>query len=64
MVPAPAPAACRRRYLLHLDGQALSSRMDQLLPLNSLIFKEESGYKVRYLCTHPCVAPGPRSHLS
>lgn len=36
------------KYLVHLDGQALSSRMDLLLPLNSLIFKEESGYKSFY----------------
>ncbi|GAX76169.1 hypothetical protein CEUSTIGMA_g3613.t1 [Chlamydomonas eustigma] len=36
------------KYLLHLDGQALSSRVDLLLPLNSLLFKEESGYKSFY----------------
>ncbi|GFR44984.1 hypothetical protein Agub_g6258, partial [Astrephomene gubernaculifera] len=31
------------KYLLHLDGQALSSRLEQLLPLRSLVLKEESG---------------------
>jgi len=36
------------KYLLHLDGQALSSRVDLLLPLNSLLLKEESGYKTFY----------------
>ncbi|KAG1665547.1 hypothetical protein FOA52_000693 [Chlamydomonas sp. UWO 241] len=36
------------KYLLHLDGQALSSRIDLLLPLNSLVFKEESGYTTFY----------------
>ena len=37
-------ARVRRRYLLHLDGQGLSSRMEQLLPLGAVVFKEESGY--------------------
>ncbi|GLC45641.1 hypothetical protein PLESTB_001789300 [Pleodorina starrii] len=36
------------KYLLHLDGQALSSRLEQLLPLRSLVLKEESGYKTFY----------------
>ncbi|KAG2441464.1 hypothetical protein HXX76_003086 [Chlamydomonas incerta] len=36
------------KYLLHLDGQALSSRLEQLMPLGSLIFKEDSGYKTFY----------------
>ncbi|PNH12007.1 KDEL motif-containing protein 1 [Tetrabaena socialis] len=36
------------KYLLHLDGQALSSRLEQLLPLRSLILKEDSGYKTFY----------------
>ncbi|GAX76168.1 hypothetical protein CEUSTIGMA_g3612.t1 [Chlamydomonas eustigma] len=36
------------KYLVHLDGQGLSSRLDQLLPLNSLVFKEESGYRAFY----------------
>ena len=31
-----------------LDGQALSSRLEQLMPLGSLIFKEDSGYKTFY----------------
>lgn len=29
----------RYKYLVHVDGQALSSRMEQLMPLGSLIFK-------------------------
>ena len=39
---------------VHLDGQALSSRMEQLMPLNSLIFKEESGYTTFY---YPLLKP-------
>ncbi|KAG2496588.1 hypothetical protein HYH03_005410 [Edaphochlamys debaryana] len=31
------------RYLVHLDGVALSSRLEQLLTLGSLVVKEESG---------------------
>lgn len=27
---------------IHLDGQGLSSRLDQLLPLGSLVFREQS----------------------
>lgn len=38
----------RYKYLAHVDGQGLSSRLDQLLPLGSLIFKEESGYTTYY----------------
>ncbi|KAG2485477.1 hypothetical protein HYH03_015752 [Edaphochlamys debaryana] len=36
------------KYLLHLDGQATSSRLEQLMPLRSLILKEESGYHSFY----------------
>jgi len=36
------------KYLVHVDGQGLSSRLDQLLPLNSVVFKEESGYRGFY----------------
>lgn len=32
-----------QRWLLHLDGQTCSSRLEQLLPLGSLVLKEESG---------------------
>mmetsp|Transcript_11697 Transcript_11697/g.25086 ORF Transcript_11697/g.25086 Transcript_11697/m.25086 type:complete len:439 (-) Transcript_11697:325-1641(-) len=32
------------KYLLHLDGQSCSSRLEQLLALGSLVLKEESGY--------------------
>lgn len=31
------------RFLAHLDGQGLSSRLEQLLTLGSVVFKEESG---------------------
>ncbi|KAG1677240.1 hypothetical protein FOA52_013439 [Chlamydomonas sp. UWO 241] len=44
----PMERHARWKYLLHLDGQALSSRLDLLLPLNSLIFKEQSGYTSFY----------------
>eukprot|EP00798_Chlamydomonas_sp_ICE-L_P031124 gene31124-6260_t len=36
------------RWLLQLDGQGLSSKLDQLFALGSLVFKEESGYKAYY----------------
>eukprot|EP00798_Chlamydomonas_sp_ICE-L_P008581 gene8581-34018_t len=38
----------RYKWLVHLDGQGLSSRLEQLLPLGSVIFKEESGYRGYY----------------
>eukprot|EP00195_Chlamydomonas_chlamydogama_P008851 CAMPEP_0202897950 /NCGR_PEP_ID=MMETSP1392-20130828/6577_1 /ASSEMBLY_ACC=CAM_ASM_000868 /TAXON_ID=225041 /ORGANISM="Chlamydomonas chlamydogama, Strain SAG 11-48b" /LENGTH=391 /DNA_ID=CAMNT_0049583727 /DNA_START=248 /DNA_END=1424 /DNA_ORIENTATION=- len=44
----PLTEHARYKYLLHVDGQALSSRMEQLLPMNSLVFKEESGYRTFY----------------
>lgn len=45
----PLPLCCfRYRYLLHLDGQSCSSRLEQLLVLNSLVLKEESGYVAFY----------------
>ncbi len=31
------------KWLLHLDGQSCSSRLEQLLALGSLVVKEESG---------------------
>ncbi|KAG2484896.1 hypothetical protein HYH03_016377 [Edaphochlamys debaryana] len=33
------------KYLLHLDGQSCSSRLEQLLVLGSAVVKEESGYR-------------------
>jgi hypothetical protein len=45
--PLPLPI-CRYKYLVHVDGQGLSSRLDQLLPLGSLVLKEESGYTTYY----------------
>eukprot|EP00798_Chlamydomonas_sp_ICE-L_P023568 gene23568-9092_t len=44
----PLTEHARYKYLVHVDGQALSSRMEQLMPLGSLIFKEESGYRTFY----------------
>lgn len=35
-------------HLLLLPVQALSSRLEQLLPLGSLVFKDESGYRTFY----------------
>lgn len=32
------------KYLLHLDGQSCSSRLEQLLVMGSVVLKEESGY--------------------
>ena len=32
------------KWLLHLDGQSCSSRLEQIMTMGSLIFKEESGY--------------------
>ncbi|GFR44982.1 hypothetical protein Agub_g6256, partial [Astrephomene gubernaculifera] len=36
------------RYLLHVDGQGLSSKLEVLLTLGSLVMKEESGYQAFY----------------
>ncbi|EFJ49904.1 hypothetical protein VOLCADRAFT_89378 [Volvox carteri f. nagariensis] len=36
------------RYLLHVDGQGLSSKLETLLTLGSLVMKEESGYMAFY----------------
>ncbi|KAG2485476.1 hypothetical protein HYH03_015751 [Edaphochlamys debaryana] len=36
------------KYLLHVDGQGLSSKLEFLLTLGSLVFKEESGYEAYY----------------
>ncbi|GLI62738.1 hypothetical protein VaNZ11_005470 [Volvox africanus] len=36
------------KYLAHLDGQGISSRLEQLLSLGSLVFKEASGYYAYY----------------
>eukprot|EP00798_Chlamydomonas_sp_ICE-L_P003146 gene3146-13158_t len=44
----PTPEWARNKYLLAIDGQALSSRMDQVMPLGSLIFKNESAYCAVY----------------
>lgn len=45
----PLSLCCHRyKYLLHLDGQSCSSRLEQLLVLNSLVLKEESGYVAFY----------------
>lgn len=44
------------KYLLHVDGQGLSSRLEQLLPLRSLVLKEESGYAGA--CRGTCAGKG------
>ena len=33
------------KYILHIDGITCSSKLEQELPLGSLIFKEQSGYR-------------------
>ncbi len=43
----------RYKFLVHLDGQGLSSRLDQLLPLGSLVFKEESEWGPRQGVAQP-----------
>ncbi|KAG1679647.1 hypothetical protein FOA52_006164 [Chlamydomonas sp. UWO 241] len=42
------------RYLVHLDGQSCSSRLEQLLVMGSVVLKEESGYRAFY---HHLLAP-------
>ncbi|GLC40227.1 hypothetical protein PLESTM_001017600 [Pleodorina starrii] len=44
----PMSVHARYKYLVNLEGQALSSRMEVLLPLGSLVFKERSGYYAYY----------------
>lgn len=46
--PIPLPDLAQFKYLLHLDGQSVSSRVEQLMALNSVMFKEESGYSTFY----------------
>jgi hypothetical protein len=48
VMPHSPLSFCRYKYLVHVDGQGLSSRLDQLLPLGSLVLKEESGYTTYY----------------
>ncbi|GFR46627.1 hypothetical protein Agub_g8232 [Astrephomene gubernaculifera] len=42
------------KWLLHLDGQSCSSRLEQLLVLGSCVLKEESGY---YAFFHHLIQP-------
>uniref|UniRef100_A0A7S0WR46 Glycosyl transferase CAP10 domain-containing protein n=1 Tax=Chlamydomonas leiostraca TaxID=1034604 RepID=A0A7S0WR46_9CHLO len=54
----PVDVSCKKRtamtkhaaykWLLHLDGQGLSSRFEQLLHLRSLVIREESGYRAYF----------------
>eukprot|EP00955_Chlamydomonas_euryale_P082409 363718-Chlamydomonas_euryale.AAC.8 len=44
----PMADHARFKYLLHLDGQTCSSRLEQLLVMGSLVLKEESGYHAFY----------------
>lgn len=46
--PCPVSPAPRGPCSPQLDGQALSSRLEQLLPLRSLVLKEDSGYTSFY----------------
>ncbi|PNH04583.1 hypothetical protein TSOC_009222 [Tetrabaena socialis] len=39
------------KYLVNLDGQGISSRLEQLLPLGSVVFKQQSGYYAYYYRT-------------
>ncbi|KAG2488892.1 hypothetical protein HYH03_012522 [Edaphochlamys debaryana] len=39
------------KYLANLEGQGISSRLEQLLPMGSLVFKEASGYYAYYYKT-------------
>ncbi|KAG2489399.1 hypothetical protein HYH03_012040 [Edaphochlamys debaryana] len=39
------------KYVVNLEGQGISSRLEQLLPLGSLVFKEASGYYAYYYRT-------------
>lgn len=44
----PMKHHAKYKYLAHLDGQGLSSRLEQLLTLGSVVFKEQSGYRAFY----------------
>eukprot|EP00955_Chlamydomonas_euryale_P110813 366024-Chlamydomonas_euryale.AAC.8 len=44
----PMEYHARFKYLVHLDGQGLSSRLDQLFVMRSLVLKEDSGYRAFY----------------
>ncbi|KAG2495992.1 hypothetical protein HYH03_005916 [Edaphochlamys debaryana] len=39
------------KYLANMEGQGISSRLEQLLPIGSLVFKEASGYYAYYYRT-------------
>ncbi|KAG2454232.1 hypothetical protein HYH02_001266 [Chlamydomonas schloesseri] len=39
------------KYLINLEGQGISSRLEQLLPMGSAVFKEASGYYAYYYRT-------------
>ncbi|KAG2425555.1 hypothetical protein HXX76_013599 [Chlamydomonas incerta] len=39
------------KYLVNLEGQGISSRLEQLLPMSSAVFKEASGYYAYYYRT-------------
>ena len=43
--PRPMNEWRQYKYLLHIDGISCTSKLEQMLPLGSLIFKEESGYR-------------------
>ncbi|KAG2432507.1 hypothetical protein HXX76_008852 [Chlamydomonas incerta] len=47
----PMAAHARFKYLINLNGQSISSRLEQLLPLGSAVFTEASGYYAYYYRT-------------
>ncbi|KAG2454068.1 hypothetical protein HYH02_001109 [Chlamydomonas schloesseri] len=47
----PMAGHARFKYLINLNGQSISSRLEQLLPLGSLVFTEASGYYAYYYRT-------------
>ncbi|PNW71171.1 hypothetical protein CHLRE_16g694750v5 [Chlamydomonas reinhardtii] len=51
----PMDHHARYKYLLHVDGQGLSSKLEFLLTMGSLVLKEDSGYRAYY---HHLLEPG------
>ncbi|KAG2441465.1 hypothetical protein HXX76_003087 [Chlamydomonas incerta] len=51
----PMDQHSRYKYVLHVDGQGLSSKLEFLLALGSLVLKEDSGYMAYY---HHLLEPG------
>ncbi|KAG2453556.1 hypothetical protein HYH02_001775 [Chlamydomonas schloesseri] len=47
----PMKTHAEYKYLVNLEGQGISSRLEQLLPLGSAVFKQASGYYAYYYRT-------------